>query len=89
MFRPEALTVATIKPACAAGLAAIKSGQTTIDLGAVSAADSTAVAALVAWRREAVQQGVALSFSNIPANLHSLAALYGVGDLLQAASAHH
>lgn len=89
MFRPADLTVATIKPACAAGLAAIKAGQATIDLSSVHAADSTAVAALVAWRRAALQQGVVLSFSNVPANLHTLASLYGLAELLQAAPQHH
>ncbi|MBS0309488.1 MAG: STAS domain-containing protein [Proteobacteria bacterium] len=84
MFRPATiLTTATIQPICAAGLAAIKAGQSTIDLSDVNTVDSSAVAALIAWRRAALQQGKVLSFTNLPANLHSLAALYGVADLLR------
>lgn len=84
MFRPATiLTTATIQPICAAGLAAIRAGQSTIDLSDVNTVDSSAVAALIAWRRAALQQGKVLSFTNLPANLRSLASLYGVADLLR------
>ena len=79
MFVPaNALTVGTIKAMYAAGLAAIRAGQASIDLAGVTAVDSTAVAAMVGWQRAAQQQGVKLDFQNLPANLQSLATLYGV-----------
>lgn len=83
MFRPASyLTAATVKSAYEAGLAAIRAGQTEFDLGDITAADSSAVAALLAWKRAALQQGSPLAFRNLPANLHSLADLYGVAELL-------
>ena len=54
------------------------------DMGQAPAGDSAAVAILLAWRRAAAQQGAALSFSNFPPTLHSLAELYGVAGMLHA-----
>lgn len=78
----EALTVQNAKAALNQGLAAIKAGQTTFDLGAVKAADSSAVAVLLAWKRAARKAGAALAYVNVPASLQSLAALYGVDAFL-------
>jgi phospholipid transport system transporter-binding protein len=87
MFRPTlTLTVNNAKTALDAGLRAIESGQTEIDLAQLTAVDSAAVATLLAWRRAAQAQGHTLRFRNLPANLQSLAQLYGVADLLQPAS---
>jgi phospholipid transport system transporter-binding protein len=83
MFQPAfALTMNNAKAALEAGLAAIRSGETQFDLGRVTAVDSAAVATLFAWQRAAAQQGAALSFSNFPPSLRSLADLYGVSELL-------
>ncbi len=83
MFRPTlTLTVNNAKTALDAGLSAIEAGQTEIDLAQLTAVDSAAVATLIAWRRAALNRGATLSFTNAPANLHSLAELYGVADLL-------
>ncbi len=78
----ETLNVQTAKAALGQGIAAIKAGQTVIDLGAVKVADSSAVAVLLAWKRAARAAGTALSYVNVPAGLQSLAALYGVDDFL-------
>lgn len=87
MFRPaNALTADTVKGLYAAGLAAIAAGQTSMDLGDVTAVDSTAVAALVGWQRAALQKGVKLDFFNLPDSLQSLTALYGVASLLPTAA---
>lgn len=87
MFRPaSALTVGTAGAVYQAGLAAIRAGQAQIDLGELTAVDSSAVATLIGWRRTAQQQGKTLSFINMPASLHSLAVLYGVAELLGAAA---
>jgi phospholipid transport system transporter-binding protein len=78
----ETLTVINAKAALDLGLAAIKTGQTVIDLASVKTADSSAVAVLLAWKRAARKSGSALSYVNIPASLQSLAALYGVDAFL-------
>lgn len=87
MFNPSAsLTVANAKTALAEGLGAIASGQTGFDLADVTVVDSAAVATLLAWQRAALARGTTLAFSNLPANLQSLAALYGVAELLAPAA---
>lgn len=86
MFRPTlTLTVNNAKTALEAGLHAIASGQTEIDLAQLTAVDSAAVATLLAWQRAALERGAVLTFINLPDNLLSLIALYGVSDLLH----HH
>jgi phospholipid transport system transporter-binding protein len=83
MFRPTlTLTVNNARTVLDAGLSAIEKGQTEIDLAQLTAVDSAAVATLIAWRRAGLKRGVRLKFRNLPANLQSLADLYGVADLL-------
>jgi phospholipid transport system transporter-binding protein len=65
-----------------AGLRAIEAGQTDIDLSQLTAVDSSAVAALLAWKRAASVRDADIRFSNLPSNLVSLVELYGVADLL-------
>jgi phospholipid transport system transporter-binding protein len=69
------------------GLAAIRAGDTTIDLSGVQTVDSAAVALLLAWRRAAAEQGKQLTFAGVPAGITSLADLYGVDTLLQLGNA--
>lgn len=86
-YRPAlTLTVQNAKAVLDAGLRAIAEGQTEIDLREVTAVDSSAVATLLAWQRAARKAGKSLVLSNFPANLQSLADLYGVADLLHSAS---
>ena len=59
----------------------------TIDFAAVTEVDSSAVALLLEWRRQAERRGKTLAFVNLPANLLALAELYGVTDLIQACRA--
>jgi phospholipid transport system transporter-binding protein len=54
-----------------------------IDLSHVEEVDSSAVALLLRWRREAQRLGKRVEFINLPANLAALAALYGVADIVQ------
>jgi phospholipid transport system transporter-binding protein len=56
--------------------------QVTLDLAAVTEVDSSALSLLLEWRREAVRNGRTIRYLNLPANLRSLADLYGVTDLL-------
>jgi phospholipid transport system transporter-binding protein len=54
-----------------------------IDLSKVGEVDSSAVALLLRWRREAERLQRRIQFINLPAPLASLAELYGVTDIVQ------
>jgi phospholipid transport system transporter-binding protein len=54
----------------------------TIDFSAITGVDSSAVALLLEWRRQALKRGKTLQFVNLPDNLMALAELYGVADLI-------
>lgn len=68
----------------AAGIGAIRAGDAEFDLSAVRQVDSSAVALLLAWQREAQAHGARLALSGLPAALRSLAKLYGVDELIPA-----
>ena len=53
-----------------------------VDLAGVTEVDSAAVSLLLEWRRAAQRNGRKVEFANLSANLKSLAALYGVSELL-------
>ena len=55
----------------------------TIDFSRIAGVDSSAVALLLEWRRQAAARGKRLDFVNLPPNLLALATLYGVEDLIQ------
>ncbi|HTY03158.1 MAG TPA: STAS domain-containing protein [Rhodocyclaceae bacterium] len=65
-----------------AGEAALAGGASVVDLAEVSEVDSSAVAVLLAWTRCARERNLELSIIGAPQSLRSLAALYGVGELL-------
>ncbi len=58
--------------------------QVTVDLATVTEVDSSALSLLLEWRREAGRNGRAIRYLNLPANLRSLAELYGVTELISA-----
>ncbi len=88
MYRPtQSLTIADARPALHAGLEAIASGQTEIDLAGLTQVDSAGVATLLAWQRAAQERRQSLVFHNLSQNLRSLAGLYGVADMLYAKEA--
>ena len=66
-------------------------GARSFDLAGVGELDSSALALLLAWLREARSLGRDLAFANLPQGLTTIARLYGVAELLSAspASAHH
>lgn len=87
-FRPASdLTFDNAATVREAGLRAIADGQDDIDLTDLKTVDSAAVATLLAWKRQAGKAGRHLALRNLPANLQSLIALYGVGELLGTAPA--
>jgi phospholipid transport system transporter-binding protein len=51
-------------------------------LSGLSSFDSSAVSAVLAWRRDADRRGMLLQVQGVPAGLDSLAGLYGVEHLL-------
>jgi phospholipid transport system transporter-binding protein len=56
----------------------------TVDLKSLKELDSSVLAVIFEWVRYAKEQHVKIKFINIPANLKSLATLYGVVELIPA-----
>jgi phospholipid transport system transporter-binding protein len=79
------LTLGNVAAVLAEGRALLAEGVGTVDLAEVTELDSSALALLLAWLREAKAGGRALAFANLPASLQTIARLYGVEDLLPAA----
>jgi len=57
-------------------------GASTVDLGEVGEMDSSLLAAMLAWLRDARGRGAQIAFVNPPQALRTIARLYGVDDLL-------
>ena len=89
MFVSGGLTLASVAAALPEGTAAIGQGVQTVDLGEVGEVDSSALALLLAWLREAGKHNRSLEFANLPQGLTSIARLYGVAELLPVSAAHH
>ena len=84
-------TLAQVATILRQGTEQLREGVSVVDLGEVTELDSSLLAALLAWLREARRLGRPLAFSRLPDGLTTIAGLYGVADLLppQAAPAHH
>jgi phospholipid transport system transporter-binding protein len=82
------LTLASVAAVLREGNAVIGQGVRTVDLAEVGELDSSALALMLAWMREAKQQNRELQFANLPQGLTTIARLYGVADLLPASPAH-
>lgn len=79
LYLSQAITMNTVNAKNHAHFCALAAQPIqTIDLSAVSEADSACLTLLIAALREKQQQK--LHFSGIPAGLSMLADLYGVGD---------
>jgi phospholipid transport system transporter-binding protein len=76
------VTMANVEALIEEGRAAFTEPEVTVDLGAVTEVDSTAVSLLLQWLRDAAAQGRRLTFRGLTHNIHSLAVLYGVADLI-------
>ena len=64
------------------GVAAIQGGDTSFDLSAVRTCDSSALVVLLAWQRSALAMGRTIRVSGVPADMLSLATVYGVDSIL-------
>jgi phospholipid transport system transporter-binding protein len=83
------LTLSTVASVLGEGAEAIAQGARTVDLGEVGELDSSALALLLAWLREAKRRDASLSFTRLPEGLTTIARLYGVAELLPGASSPH
>lgn len=81
-----AVTLANVAELLADGSAQIDRGVRTVDLAEVDELDSSALAMLLAWLREAKRRNRQLAFANLPEGLTTIARLYGVAELLPAAN---
>jgi phospholipid transport system transporter-binding protein len=66
-----------------AGLQAIHAGSDQIDMSTLQTIDSSAVAVMLAWQRQAQSLNRSLEFTGVPASLISLISLYGLNDFFQ------
>lgn len=81
------LTIATVPALFEAGVQHLTSGNFLVDFSKVEAVDSAAVSLLLGWSRAAQRSQRELRVVGLPADLLSLARLYGVSDLLPQQSA--
>lgn len=65
-----------------AGTTELPAGEVVVDLGAVVAADSSALAVLFAWSRAQHARGGSLRVEAAPAGVLALAEMYGVTELI-------
>lgn len=77
-----AVTVETVPALLEEGAAQLRDGVDVFDFGAVTQADSAAVALVLAWVREAHAAGRATHFVNLPPAMLNLARLYAVDAFL-------
>ena len=91
MLVSGSLTLASVTAALGEGNAAIAQGVRIVDMSEVGELDSSALALLLAWLREAKRLDRELTFANLPQGLTTIARLYGVAELLPGtpAPAHH
>ncbi len=64
------------------GSTAIASGVVEIDLSAVTEADSSSLAVVLQWMREANERRQSLALVSVPESMRSLAAVYGVEQII-------
>ena len=93
MFVSGAATLDGVAGLLEQGREQILGGARIVDLGEVTEMDSSALAVLLAWLRDARSRNRELAFTRLPEGLAAIAWLYGVADLLPVAqpeaSPHH
>ena len=82
MMVSGAVTLANVAGLLEEGRRHLGEGVLSVDFGEVTEMDSAALALCLAWLRDAKASGAALTFSNLPESLQTIARLYGVHDLL-------
>ena len=76
------ITVENVVALLGEGNERFTAGQVTVDFAGVTEVDSSALSLLLEWRREAGRAGRVIRYLNLPANLKSLAKLYGVTEFV-------
>jgi phospholipid transport system transporter-binding protein len=79
-----AMTLSSATALLNEGLAFAARGDAVFDMGGVTDIDSSGLAVIFGWQREAQKSGKSIRIVNFPENLKSLSDVYGVGDLLPA-----
>jgi phospholipid transport system transporter-binding protein len=75
----------TVSMLLAQGSAAIEAGHAAVmDLGAVTSSDSSGLALLIEWLSVAKRAGRGLRYENVPTQIHQLARLSEVDELISA-----
>jgi phospholipid transport system transporter-binding protein len=82
LFLSGPVTLANVAGLLEEARPALADGVSAVDLGDVTELDSSLLAALLAWMREAKARGRPLLFARLPQDLVTLAQLYGVAELL-------
>ncbi len=77
-----AMTLPGASALLAAGVAALNDTETVFDLSTVEVVDSSSIAVIFGWLRQAKTEGKTVRIVNPPQDLLSLATLYGVTELL-------
>ena len=80
------VTLANVSTILDEGRRHLEEGVRVVDLSEVTDLDSSLLAALLAWLRDAKAKGFDLAFTNLPEALRTIARLYGVDALLPLAS---
>ncbi len=83
------VTFANIKRVLEEGLQHVQDGIRSVDFAEVNELDSSLLAAMLAWLRAARDEKSDLVFTSLPADLVTLARVYGVEQLLPTAPAEH
>ena len=82
------VTLANVSAILEEGRRHLEEGVRTVDLGEVTEMDSSLLAAMLAWVRDAKRRGRELVFTNLPESLRTIARLYGVDSLLPVSASH-
>ena len=79
-----ALTMTNVTAVLEESKRAFQGPRIVVDLAGVTEVDSAALSLLLEWRRNAAAEKRVIEYANLPANLRTLADLYGVSELLPA-----
>ncbi len=76
------VTLTSVQALYEQGKRAFVESDLSVDVSGISEADSSAVALMLAWVREARARGGIIRFENLGENLKTLISLYDVGEFL-------
>ena len=76
------VVIGTVSSILAASKSLNMEASTTVDFAQVKDIDTAAISLILEWQRRALKENQQLKLANLPANLLSLAQLYGVAELI-------